>query len=493
LEEVVSDLFIAGRWVSPSSGAKDDVINPADASVIRTVDRAGGDEVDAAISAARAAFDTGPWPRTPSAERGKLLGRVADLLERDRAELGRLETTDTGKTAREGLLDIDDVVSVFRYYAELAGHDLDHDVDIPTPGVRSRIRHEPVGVCTLITPWNYPLLQISWKLAPALAAGNTAVVKPSEVTPLTTIRLIGLLAEAGLPDGVVNLVLGAGADVGVPLVTDPRVDMVSFTGGLATGRSIMAAAAGTVKKIALELGGKNPNIVFADSDFATAVDHALTGAFLHSGQVCSAGARIIVERSIHDDFVAELARRADNVRVGDPFGDGIECGPLVSKAQLDKIERYVEIGKSERARVRCGGFRPTEGALAAGFYYRPTLFDGCDRTMRIVSEEVFGPVATVEVFDSEAEAIALGNDTTYGLAGAVFTADSDRGERVAEALRHGTVWINDYHPYLPQAEWGGMKQSGIGRELGVTGLLEYMELKHIYRTLEPAPPGWFTG
>jgi betaine-aldehyde dehydrogenase len=489
----VANLMIAGQWTSSSSGRQDDVINPVDASVICRVDRAGSDDVDLAIAAARAAFDTGPWPGTPAAERGKLLGRVADLLERDRADLGRLETTDTGKTAREGLLDIDDVVSVFRYYAELAGHDLDHDVDLPAPGVHSRIRHEPVGVCTLITPWNYPLLQISWKLAPALAAGNTAIVKPSEVTPLTTIKLIGLLAEAGLPDGVVNLVLGPGADVGVPLVTDPRVDLVSFTGGLATGRSIMAAAAGTVKKIALELGGKNPNIVFADSDFETAVDHALTGAFLHSGQVCSAGARIIIERSIHDDFVSELARRADKVRVGDPFEDGIECGPLVSQAQLDKIERYVAIGLSEGARLRCGGVRPTEGALGAGFFYRPTLFSECDRTMRIVSEEVFGPVATVEVFDTEAQAIELGNDTTYGLAGAVFTTDVDRGQRVAEALRHGTVWINDYHPYLPQAEWGGMKQSGIGRELGVTGLLEYMEIKHIYRTLEPAPPAWFAG
>jgi betaine-aldehyde dehydrogenase len=489
----VSDLFIGGRWAPSSAGRLDDVINPVDASVIRHVDRAGAEDVDRAIAAARAAFDAGPWPRTVASERGKLLGRVADLLERDRAELGRLETTDTGKTAREGLLDIDDVVSVFRYYADLASHDLDHDVDLPTPGVRSRIRHEPVGVCTLITPWNYPLLQISWKLAPALAAGNTAVVKPSEVTPLTTIKLIGLLAEAGLPDGVVNLVLGPGADVGVPLVTDARVDLVSFTGGLATGRAIMAAAAGTVKRIALELGGKNPNIIFADSDFTTAVDHALTGAFLHSGQVCSAGARIIVERSIHDDFVAELARRADQVRVGDPFEDGIECGPLVSQAQLDKIERYVEIGRGEGAQLRSGGVRPTEGALAKGFFYRPTLFSGCDRTMRIVTEEVFGPVATVEVFDTEAQAIELGNDTTYGLAGAVFTTDVDRGERVAEALRHGTVWINDYHPYLPQAEWGGMKQSGIGRELGETGLLEYMELKHIYRTLEPAPPAWFAG
>ena len=489
----MSSLFIAGRWRSSASGATDDVINPATGEVIEAVDRAGADEVDEAIAAARAAFDAGPWPHTPAAERGKLLGRVADLLERDRAELGRLETTDTGKTAREGLLDIDDVVSGFRYYADLAGHDLDHDVLVPTPGVRSRIRHEPVGVCTLITPWNYPLLQISWKLAPALAAGNTAIVKPSEVTPLTTIRLIALLAEAGLPDGVVNLVLGPGGEVGTPLVTDPRVDMVSFTGGLATGRTIMAAAAGTVKRIALELGGKNPNIVFADSDFETAVDHALTGAFLHSGQVCSAGSRIIVERSIHDDFVAELARRADRVRVGDPLEESSECGPLVSQAQLDKIERYVEIGRSEGAQLRCGGSRPTEGELARGFFYRPTLFSGCDRSMRIVSEEVFGPVATVEVFDTEAEAIALGNDTSYGLAGAVFTTDVERGERVAAALRHGTVWINDYHPYLPQAEWGGMKQSGIGRELGVTGLLEYLEIKHVYRTLEPAPPGWFTG
>jgi betaine-aldehyde dehydrogenase len=489
----VSDLFIAGRWQGSTSGIRDTVINPADAAVITAVDRASIADVDRAVGAARAAFDAGPWRTSAAPERGKLLARVADLLERDRAELGRLETTDTGKTAREGLLDIDDVVSVFRYYADLADHDLDHDVAIPTAGVHSRIHHEPVGVCALITPWNYPLLQVSWKLAPALAAGNTAVVKPSEVTPLTTIRLVGLLAEAGVPDGVVNLLLGPGAEVGAALVSDPRVDLVSFTGGLATGRAIMAAAAATVKRIALELGGKNPNIVFADTDFQTAVDHALTGAFLHSGQVCSAGARIIVERSIHEDFTAALAERADRIVVGDPFEPGVECGPLVSAAQLEKIERYVEIGLAEGARLRSGGRRPGNDTNQAGFFYRPTLFSDCDRRMRIVAEEVFGPVATVEVFDTEEQAIALGNDTSYGLAGAVFTTDVERGDRVAAALRHGTVWINDYHPYLPQAEWGGMKQSGIGRELGVSGLLEYLELKHVYRTLDPAPPGWFSG
>lgn len=356
--------------------------------------------------------------------------------------------------------------------------------------------HEPVGVCALITPWNYPLLQASWKIAPALAAGNTFVVKPSEITPLTTVALIELLVEAGLPAGVANIVTGPGASVGARLAEHPDVDLVSFTGGLVSGTKVAQAAAPSVKKVALELGGKNPNVVFADAcateeGFDTAVDQALNAAFIHSGQVCSAGGRLIVEESVRERFVAELAARASRIRLGRGTDDGVECGPLVSEQQRAKVEAYVASALAEGAVLRTGGKRP-EG-LGDGFFYEPTVLDACHREMKVVREEVFGPVLTVETFRTEDEAVFLANDTEYGLAGAVWTADAGRARRVAGRLRHGTVWINDFHPYLPQAEWGGFGKSGTGRELGPAGLAEYRESKHVYQNLAPKPVRWFAG
>jgi betaine-aldehyde dehydrogenase len=351
--------------------------------------------------------------------------------------------------------------------------------------------YEPVGVCALITPWNYPLLQASWKVAPALAAGNTIVIKPSEITPMTTIKLVEALAEAGVPRGVVNLLTGAGAEVGAALVDSPEVDLVSFTGSLSTGRAIMRSAAETVKKVALELGGKNPNIVFADADFEAAVDHALTAVFLHAGQVCSAGTRLIVEDALHDAFVAELVRRTENIRLGNGFDLASRSGPLVSAEHRAKVEEYVALGISEGATLLTGGRRPSDPSLRGGFFHLPTIFDDCHRDMRIVQEETFGPILTVERFSGEDAAVELGNDTDFGLAGAVWTTDRAKAERVARRLRHGTVWINDFGPYLPQAEWGGFKRSGIGRELGPSGLAEYREAKHIYENTEPEPQYWF--
>ena len=487
------DLYIDGRWVSARDGGTREIRCPADGSLVVEVDEATAADTDAAIAAARRAFDEGPWPTTAPAERGALLARVADRLEAEKDVVARAETLDTGKRFVESQYDVDDIVGVFRHYAKLAGEIADKPVDVGNDGVESRIVHEPVGVCGMITPWNYPLLQTAWKVAPALAAGNTFVLKPSELTPSTAILLVRFLEDAGLPAGVANLVLGAGAQVGAPLGEDPRVDLVSFTGSLETGKRLAAAAAGTVKKVALELGGKNPNVVFADADRETALDMALTAVFLHSGQVCSAGARLVVEESIKDEFVDELVRRAARIRIGLPFDEQAETGALISAEHLAKVEKYVADGIAEGAQLRLGGARPNDPALANGYFYLPTILDGCDASMSVTQEESFGPVLTVETFRTEEEAAAIANASRFGLAGAVWTQDIAKAERTVARMRMGTVWINDYHPYVPQAEWGGYKQSGVGRELGDAGLAEYQEHKHVWRNVKPEPQGWFAG
>ncbi|WP_405732392.1 aldehyde dehydrogenase family protein [Streptomyces sp. NBC_00028] len=490
-------IHVDGTWRDAVSGATREILDPADARPFAVVAEGDEKDTDLAVAAARQAFDHGDWPRTPVAERAALLYRVADLLMRDRERLGLLESRDAGKTLEEGRVDIDCVADAFRYFAGLVAAEASgRVVDAGSPDVHSVVVHEPVGVCALVTPWNYPLLQASWKIAPALAAGNTFVVKPSEITPLTTVALIELLVEAGLPAGVANIVTGPGASVGARLAEHPDVDLVSFTGGLLSGTKVAQAAAPSVKKVALELGGKNPNVVFADAcateeGFDTAVDQALNAAFIHSGQVCSAGARLIVEESVRERFVAELADRAGRIRLGRGTDDGVECGPLVSEQQRAKVEAYVASALAEGAVLRTGGKRPE--SLDAGYFYEPTVLDACHREMKVVREEVFGPVLTVETFRTEDEAVFLANDTEYGLAGGVWTADAGRARRVAGRLRHGTVWINDFHPYLPQAEWGGFGKSGVGRELGPAGLAEYRETKHIYQNLAPKPVRWFAG
>jgi betaine-aldehyde dehydrogenase len=486
------ELFIDGAWTRSRSARTREIRCPADGSPVAAVDEGIAADTEAAIHAARRAFDHGPWPTTPAAERGDLLLRVAALLERDKAAYARDESLDTGKRLVESEYDMDDIANCFRYFGKQATADSGRVVDTGNPVTDSTVVHEPVGVCGLITPWNYPLLQTAWKVAPALAAGNTFVLKPSELTPHTAIRLMRTLEEAGLPAGVANLVLGTGPEVGAPLATHQDVDLVSFTGGLQTGRRIMAEAAATVKKVALELGGKNPNIVFADADFETAVDMALTAVFLHSGQVCSAGARLIVQDSLHDRLVDEIVRRAKLIRLGGPFDEKAQTGPLISAQHLAKVEKYVEDGLAEGAVLRCGGARPAGEEYESGFYYLPTVLDECNADMTVVQEESFGPVLTVERFSTEEEAVALANRTIYGLAGGVFTSNEAVARRVAAGLRLGTVWINDYHPYVPQAEWGGHKQSGFGRELGPAGLDEYRETKHIWRNTDPRPQGWFS-
>jgi betaine-aldehyde dehydrogenase len=385
---------------------------------------------------------------------------------------------------------MDDIAACFRYFGKIADQNPGRLVDAGDAAVISRVVHEPVGVCGMITPWNFPLLQASWKIAPALAAGNAFVLKPAELTPHTAILIMEVLEEAGLPKGVANLVLGDGGTVGAPLSSHPEIDLVSFTGGLVTGRRIAESAAKGIKKVALELGGKNPNIVFADADYEAALDNALNAGFLDSGLVCSAGTRLIVHESIAERFVDDLVARAEGIVMGGPFDEKAETGPLVSAAHREKVTDYVTRGIEAGARLRTGGHwgGPEH---EQGYFYAPTVLDRCTLENPAVIEEGFGPVITVETFATEQEAIAIANHTEYGLAGAVWTSDAGTANRVSRALRHGTIWINDYHPYLPQAEWGGFKMSGVGRELGPTGLEEYTEAKHIYQNTEPAVSGWF--
>ncbi|MBC7304700.1 MAG: aldehyde dehydrogenase family protein [Nocardia sp.] len=493
-------LYIDGTWRPAASGETREIRCPADDSVVGVVAEAGPADTEAAIAAARRAFDDGPWRATSAAERGDLLLRVADAIDARRAEFVRAETLDTGKRPYESDIDMSDIANCFRYFGKLAAEDAGRVVDAGSPDVDSRIVYEPVGVCGLITPWNYPLLQAAWKIAPALAAGNTFVLKPAELTPHTAILLMSVLDDLGVPPGVANLVLGAGATAGAPLSAHPDVDLVSFTGGLATGKIIAREAAATVKKVALELGGKNPNVIFADAcdtdeRLAAAVDNALNAAFLHSGQVCSAGARLVIEESVHDRFVDELVRRAEQIRLGLPFAEGTETGPLISAAHRDKVHAYVERARAEGAVIRTGGEFATgdqgSGSLDNGWFYLPTVIDGATRDMACVHDEAFGPTVTVETFRTEDEAVTIGNDTEYGLAGAVWSGDAARARRIAARLRHGTVWVNDFGPYLPQAEWGGFGRSGVGRELGPSGLHEYREAKHVYENLRPGVTGWF--
>ncbi len=484
-------MYIDGKWVESVSGETRKVLYPYNRKVIAEVTEGNDDDVNLAVKAARKTFDAGIWSDMPACERGRLVTKLGDLIEENSEELAKLESLDTAKTMEESRWDMADIAGIFRYFGGLADKDGGEVINSPNPNTTSIIVREPIGVCSLISPWNYPLLQAAWKLAPALAAGCTVIMKPSGETPLTAIRVTELTIEAGIPAGVVNTVLGAGNTVGAAMSSHPDVDLVSFTGGIEAGKKIMKAASENFKKIAFELGGKNPNIIFSDADFESAVDYALNGVFFHAGQICSAGSRILVEESIHDKFVDALKKRAAAIVLGDAFDDKTEMGPLISEEHRQKVEYYVEVAKKEGAKLILGGKRPDAPELQDGFFYMPTIFIDCKNEMRVVQEEVFGPVITIEKFKTEEEVIEYANSTVYGLSGGVWTKDQDRANRVASALRMGTVWINDFNVYFVQAPWGGYKQSGIGRELGKIGLEEYTEVKHIYQNHNISPIDWF--
>lgn len=485
--------YINGEWIEGTSGKTLQSINPATGEVIAELQENSIEDVKKAIEAAKKSFYvTREWRDMDVQSRSDVLLRIADMVEEELEEIAKIESMDNGKPLREAEADVDDAVHCFRYYAGL----------IRTPqggvyGVNSNFGkmhsyeiHEPVGVCALITPWNFPFLMGIWKMAPALAAGNSIIFKPSSETVLSTIKMFEIFEKAGLPAGTANLVIGPGSTVGNLLAESKDVDMVTFTGSTAVGQSIMRAAAGNVKNIGLELGGKSPNVIFADTDLEAAVEWAMIGIFFNQGEVCCAGSRIIIEKSIKDEFVKRFAERAEKMTLGNPLNNP-DMGPLVSEKHMQDVLAYIEIGKKEGAKLVCGGYRYIEGECANGYFVRPTIFDECTGDMRIVQEEIFGPVVTIQTFETEEEAIALANDTIYGLAGAVFTDDATRAMRVIKEIRAGITWINCYNPAFSEAPWGGYKMSGIGRELGTHGLEEYQEVKQINMNLEQGVLGWY--
>jgi betaine-aldehyde dehydrogenase len=484
------DIWVGGKWAQAKSGQLREIRDPASGELVASVPECGREDVSRAIDAAREAFDHGPWRKMTALDRGKALFKIADGIRAQGKMLAELEVRNCGKPLAEAEFDVADAANCFEFYGGLATKIHGETMQVPANSLSFVVR-EPVGVCGQIIPWNYPLLMAAWKLAPALAAGCTTVLKPSELTPLTALELARIIAAVELPAGVVNIVTGPGAGAGEELAASPKVDKVAFTGGTATGRKIAQAATGNMKKTTLELGGKNPNIVFADADFEAAVDGALFGAFANQGEVCSAGSRLLVEASIHKKLVDAMVAKIPRIKLGHGLEPGVKMGPLVSAAHREKVESYIRIGKDEGAKLVCGGKRPDAKALQNGNFVEPTIFDDVKPSMRIAREEIFGPVLAVIPFQTEEEAIRLANDTEYGLAAGVWTRNINRGLRVVRELRAGITWINTYHPTFNELPWGGYKQSGTGRELGLYGIEAYLETKQVNVNLDEAPIGWY--
>jgi aldehyde dehydrogenase (NAD+) len=476
-----TELFIGNEWRPSSSGETFDVLNPATEEVIAAVASATRDDADAAVDAARRCFDSDKWRSMSARKRGRLLGRCADLLQARLDEVAGLESAHNGKTFFEAKIEISMTAATFRYYAGLA--DKVEGKTIPVEGnYFVYTRREPVGVVAAIVPWNFPLNLASWKIAPALAAGCTVVLKPASETPLTALAFAEIVEEAGFPAGAFNVVTGSGSVVGSALVENPGVDKIAFTGSTEVGRGIMSRAAQSNKRISLELGGKSPNIVFADADLDAAIRGAQTGIFYGKGEVCAAGSRLLVEKSVHDEVVEKLSARAAKLAPGDPMDKNTRMGALVSKSQQDNVMNYVARGIEDGARLAAGG--KTATVDGRGYFVEATVFDGVTPDMTIAREEIFGPVLAVLSFDGEEEAVEIANATDYGLAAGIWSRDVGKAHRVAQAVRAGTVWINSYNFYDAAAPFGGFKASGFGRELGSEAVDSYLETKTVWVSLD---------
>ncbi len=479
-------MYIDGKFVDARSGRTFDVFDPASEEVIATCPAGGPEDIDRAAKAAHRAF-YGGWKTTTAQERGRILLRLAERVRARREELAELETRNSGKPIAESEFDMDDTATCFEYYGGLATKINGEVLPVPADAIAFALR-EPMGVAAQIIPWNYPLMMAAWKIAPALAAGCTVVLKPAEQTPLSILKLAKDFEAVGLPPGVVNIVTGDGPGAGAPLVAHPEVRKIAFTGSAEVGKLIMRSAADQLKRVSLELGGKSPNIFFADADFENAVDGALFGVFVNQGEVCSAGSRVLVQRDIYKKFVDAAAAKARTIRVGSGLDRANKMGPLVSAEQRDRVVRYQKIGRQE-ARVAVGGGVPKQHER--GWYVEPTIFYDVDNAARIAQEEIFGPVMSVIPFKDEAEAIRIANATPYGLAAAVWTRDIFKAFRVVKALEAGVVWVNHMQPTFVEAPWGGYKASGFGRELGHWGVEEYLETKQVYVNLDEKPIGWY--
>lgn len=487
-----NQLFINGEWMDSATNSFMDVVDPANGTVVQKMAAGGAEDVDRAVKAARHAFDHGPWSKSSAAERATVLRRIAELVTEQADNLARLEVIDNGKPMGEASFDIGEVAGTFTYYADLIetqAQSPEEKINLPDDAFETIVVREPLGVVGAIIPWNFPMLMAAWKVAPALAAGCTVVLKPSELTSMTALELAAIATEAGLPPGVLNVVTGDGPSAGQPLIEHDMIDKLAFTGSDVTGEKVMQAAASGVKNVSLELGGKSPLIIFEDSEMDAAVEWTMFGIFWNQGEICTATSRVLVERGMYNAFLVRLAEEAGKIKIGNGFEEGVLMGPLVSQGQKDKVIAAIEKGKADGACVYAGGGTP-EG-METGCYVAPTILSDMSSDSTVWTDEIFGPVVCVMPFDTEEEAITLANDSRFGLGAGVMTADATRAKRVAHALRAGIVWINCSQPAFIQAPWGGYKRSGIGRELGPWGLSNFQETKQITSYVSDAPWGWY--